>query len=298
MSRLDGKVALVTGAGRGIGAAVARSLAADGATVVVNDLGADEAGVGVDRTPAQTVVDEINAAGGTAVVSGTDVSDHQAVGELIDSTVKDLGGLNILVNAAGILRDRMIFNLSEEDWDTVIRVHLKGHYNTIKHASVYWRGLRDANADNRIINFTSVSGLHGAASQPNYAAAKMGIVGLTMSCANALTRYGVTSNAISPGANTRLSETVPVDQRGVDEATWAKMTPDKIAPVVSYIAGPESGWLNGRVIDVRFNHVALYNIPEQVRIITSVDPWETKEVGDLMELHFKDLAQVPIRMPL
>lgn len=298
MSRLDGRVALVTGAGRGIGAAVARSLAADGATVVVNDLGADETGVGVDRTPAQAVVDEINAAGGTAVVSGTDISDHHAVGELIESTVEDLGGLHILVNAAGILRDRMIFNLSEEDWDTVIRVHLKGHYNTIKHASVHWRGLRDADANNRIINFTSVSGLHGAASQPNYAAAKLGIVGLTMSCANALTRYGVTCNAISPGANTRLSETVPVDQRGVDEQTWAKMTPDKIAPVVSYIAGPESVWLNGRVIDVRFNHVALYNIPEQVRIITSVDPWQTKEVGDLMELHFKDLAQVPIKMPI
>jgi NAD(P)-dependent dehydrogenase (short-subunit alcohol dehydrogenase family) len=298
MSRLDGRVAIVTGAGRGIGAAVAKQLAAEGAAVVVNDLGGDETGKGADLTPAQTVVKEITEAGGTASVSGANVADYQAVGDMIHSTIENYGGLHILVNTAGILRDKMIFNLSEEDWDAVIATHLKGHYNTIHHASQHWREQRNPEAGNRIINFTSVSGLHGAPAQPNYAAAKMGIFGLTMSCANGLIRYGVTTNAISPGANTRLSETVPEDQRGIDPAVWAQMTPDKVAPVVSYIAGPESGWLNGRIVDVRFNNVALYNIPEQVRVLTSKEPWTTESVGTQMELHFKDLAAVPIRMPL
>ncbi len=293
MSELSGRVAVVTGAGRGIGASVAKLLAADGAAVVVNDLGAAGDGTGADITPAQQVVKEINEAGGKAVVNGADVGDHEAATAMISDAVAEFGRLDILVNTAGILRDRMIFNMSEEDWDLVIRVHLKGHFNTIKAAS-----LRDASADNRIINFTSISGLHGAPSQPNYAAAKMGIVGLTMSCANALARYGVTTNAISPGANTRLSETVPVDQRGMSEEDWAAMTPDRIAPVVAYVARPDSRWLNGRVIDVRTNHVALYNIPEQVRVLESEQPWTTDRVGAAMKANFSDLAAVPIKMPL
>ena len=143
-----------------------------------------------------------------------------------------------------------------------------------------------------------MSGLHGAPGQPNYAAAKMGIVGLTMSCANALTRYGVTTNAISPGANTRLSETVPPDQRQMSEEDWAAMTPDRVAPVVAYIARPESRWLNGRVVDVRTNRVALYNIPEQVRVLESAQPWTTNAIGAAMKANFADLAAIPIRMPL
>jgi NAD(P)-dependent dehydrogenase (short-subunit alcohol dehydrogenase family) len=298
MSELSGRVAVVTGAGRGIGASVARLLAADGAAVVVNDLGATGDGVGSDLTPAQQVVAEITAAGGKAVVNGADVGDHEAARDLIETAISEFGRLDILVNTAGILRDRMIFNMSEEDWDAVIRVHLKGHYNTIKPASVYWRAQRDPEADRRIINFTSVSGLHGAPSQPNYAAAKMGIVGLTMSCANALVRYGVTTNAISPGANTRLSETVPEEQRGMSKEDWAAMTPDRVAPVVAYLARPASRWLNGRVVDVRTNHVALYNIPEQVRVLESEQPWTTDRVGAAMQANFSDLAAVPIRMPL
>jgi NAD(P)-dependent dehydrogenase (short-subunit alcohol dehydrogenase family) len=298
MNELSGRVAVVTGAGRGIGAGIAQLLAQEGAAVVVNDLGASGDGVGADLTPAQEVVAQINAAGGKALVNGADVGDHEAARELIASAVSEFGRLDILVNTAGILRDRMIFNMSEEDWDAVIRVHLKGHFNTIKAAAAHWRAQRDDAADHRIINFTSISGLHGAPSQPNYAAAKMGIVGLTMSCANALTRYGVTTNAISPGANTRLSETVPPDQRQMSEEDWAAMTPDRVAPVVAYIARPESRWLNGRVIDVRTNRVALYNIPEQVRVLESAQPWTTNAIGAAMRANFADLAAVPIRMPL
>jgi NAD(P)-dependent dehydrogenase (short-subunit alcohol dehydrogenase family) len=298
MNELSGRVAVVTGAGRGIGAGIARLLAQEGAAVVVNDLGASGDGVGADLTPAQEVVAQINAAGGKALVNGADVGDHEAAREMIASAVSEFGRLDILVNTAGILRDRMVFNMPEEDWDAVIRVHLKGHFNTIKAAAAHWRAQRDDAADNRIINFTSISGLHGAPSQPNYAAAKMGIVGLTMSCANALTRYGVTTNAISPGANTRLSETVPPDQRQMSEEDWAAMTPDRVAPVVAYIARPESRWLNGRVVDVRTNRVALYNIPEQVRVLESAQPWTTNAIGAAMKANFADLAAIPIRMPL
>jgi NAD(P)-dependent dehydrogenase (short-subunit alcohol dehydrogenase family) len=298
MNELSGRVAVVTGAGRGIGAGIARRLAQEGAAVVVNDLGASGDGVGADLTPAQEVVAQINAAGGKALVNGADVGDHEAAREMIASAVSEFGRLDILVNTAGILRDRMVFNMPEEDWDAVIRVHLKGHFNTIKAAAAHWRAQRDDAADNRIINFTSISGLHGAPSQPNYAAAKMGIVGLTMSCANALTRYGVTTNAISPGANTRLSETVPPDQRQMSEEDWAAMTPDRVAPVVAYIARPESRWLNGRVVDVRTNRVALYNIPEQVRVLESAQPWTTNAIGAAMKANFADLAAIPIRMPL
>src|SRR5215470_12584243 len=213
MGRLDGRVAIVTGAGRGIGRSVAILLASEGAAVVVNDLGTAVDGSGSDTTLAGQVAAEIGAAGGKAVASGSDVSDHAAAEAMIGSAIEQFGRLDVLVNVAGILRDRMVFNMTEQEWDDVIRVHLKGTFNTTKFAAAHWRSLRDPSAQNRIINFTSVSGLHGSPGQPNYAAAKMGIVGLTWSCANALARYGVTANAVSPGAATRMTASIPDDRR-------------------------------------------------------------------------------------
>ena len=215
MARLDGRVAIVTGAGRGIGRSVAKLLASEGASVVVNDLGAEMDGSGQDAGPAQQVVAEIAEAGGKAVVNGADISDFDAAEDLVKSAIDQFGRLDVLVNVAGILRDRMVFNMTETEWDDVIRVHLKGTFNTTRFASAHWRSLRDETAQNRIINFTSVSGLHGAPGQPNYAAAKMGIVGLTYSSAHSLAKYGVTVNAISPAAATRMTDSIPTERRRV-----------------------------------------------------------------------------------
>src|ERR1043166_5468809 len=213
MGSLDGRVAIVTGAGRGIGRSVALLLAREGSAVVVNDLGGAVDGSGSDAGPAQEVASEITAAGGRAIANGADVSDHAAAEDLVKSAISEFGKLDVLVNVAGILRDRMIFNMTEPEWDDVLRVHVKGTFNTSKFASAYWRSLRDETAQHRIINFTSVSGLHGAPGQPNHAAAKMGIVGLTWSSARALGKYGVTVNAISPGAATRMTDSVPTGRR-------------------------------------------------------------------------------------
>src|ERR1700753_988909 len=215
MARLDGRVAIVTGAGRGIGQSVAKLLASEGASVVVNDLGAQVEGSAADSGPAHETVAAISEAGGKAIINGADISDHAAAENLIRTAIEEFGRLDVLVNVAGILRDRMVFNMTEQEWDDVIRVHLKGTFNTTKFASAHWRSLRDETAQNRIINFTSVSGLHGAPGQPNYAAAKMGIVGLTYSSAHSLARYGVTVNAISPGAGAPAPVPGPVRQRAV-----------------------------------------------------------------------------------
>src|SRR5256885_4500415 len=246
MARLDGRVAIVTGAGRGIGRSVARLLAGEGASVVVNDLGSAVDGSGHDSGPAHDVVAEIAEAGGKAVANGADISVFAAAENLVQTAIEEFGRLDILVNVAGILRDRMVFNMTEQEWDDVIRVHLKGTFNTTRFASAHWRSLREEAAQNRIINFTSVSGLHGAAGQPNYAAAKMGIVGLTYSCANSLAKYGVTVNAISPGAATRMTESVPRPRRRAPAASAGERAPDNAAPLVAYLASERSGWINGR----------------------------------------------------
>ncbi|HEY3687806.1 MAG TPA: SDR family NAD(P)-dependent oxidoreductase [Streptosporangiaceae bacterium] len=287
MGNLDGRVAIVTGAGRGIGASVARLLASEGASVVVNDLGAAVDGSGNDSGPANQVVDEINDKGGKAVANGADISDHAAAEDLVGSAISQFGRLDVLVNVAGILRDRMIFNMAAEEWDAVIRVHLRGTFNTSKFAAAHWRSIRDADAQNRIINFTSVSGLHGAPGQPNYAAAKMGIFGLTMSCANSLAKYGVTTNAISPGASTRMTDSVPDERRRAGSvAGRSDRSPDNIAPVVAYLASERSGWINGRVVHSAGYEVALYNVPEKISSIHGAQPWEIDDLGDQMEQAF------------
>ena len=286
MGRLDGRVAIVTGAGRGIGRSVALLLAAEGASLVVNDIGAALDGSGGDAGPAQQVAAEIADAGGKAVASLADVSDYGAAEGLIATAIEQFGRLDVLVNVAGILRDRMVFTMSEQEWDDVIRVHLKGTFNTTKFAAAHWRSVRDESAQNRIINFTSVSGLHGAPGQPNYAAAKMGIVGLTYSCANALGRYGVTANAISPGAATRMTESVPTERRRAVTATDAERSPDNIAPVVAYLASERSGWINGQIVSSRGYEVALYNIPQPVITIAGTGPWDVDALAGQMERSF------------
>ena len=204
MGVLNDRVALVTGAGRGIGAAIAEGLAAEGAGVVVNDLGVDLEGGGSNAGPAKDVADGIVAKGGTAIHDNTNVTDFDGCEGMIQRTVEEFGRLDILVNVAGIVRDGMIFKMTEQQWDSVIDVHLKGTFNTTRHASTHWRENRGGQF--RLINFVSGSGLFGAPAQPNYAAAKMGIIGLTFSCANALRGYGVTSNLIAPVATTLTAE--------------------------------------------------------------------------------------------
>jgi NAD(P)-dependent dehydrogenase (short-subunit alcohol dehydrogenase family) len=292
MGRLDGRVAIVTGAGRGIGRSVALLLARQGASVVVNDLGAALDGSGSDAGPAQQVVAEIGEA--NAIASGADVSDHDAAQNLIAAAIEKFGRLDVLVNVAGILRDRMVFTMSEPEWDDVIRVHLKGTFNTTKFAAAHWRSLRDESAQNRIINFTSVSGLHGAPGQPNYAAAKMGIVGLTYSCANALVKYGVTANVVSPGAATRMTDSVPAERRRQVTAPDAERSPDNVAPVVAYLASEQSGWINGQIVSARGYEVALYNSPEPVIRIIGTGPWDPDALAGQVERCFGPALGRPV----
>jgi NAD(P)-dependent dehydrogenase (short-subunit alcohol dehydrogenase family) len=286
MGRLDGRVAIVTGAGRGIGRSVALLLAGEGASVVVNDLGAALDGSGADASPAGQVVAEIGAAGGKAVANTADVSGHEAAQALVADAIEAFGRLDVLVNVAGILRDRMVFSMTEAEWDDVIRVHLKGTFNTTKFAAAHWRSVRDETAQNRLINFTSVSGLHGAPGQPNYAAAKMGIIGFTYSCAHALTKYGVTANVISPGAVTRMTESVPQDRRRRVSATAQERSPDNVAPVVAYLASERSGWINGRIVHASGYEVSLYSNPEPVVRIIGTEPWDPDALAAQVERSF------------
>jgi NAD(P)-dependent dehydrogenase (short-subunit alcohol dehydrogenase family) len=290
---LDSRVAIVTGSGRGIGRSVALLLAKQGASVVVNDLGASLDGSGTDTSPAQQVVGEITGAGGKAIANGADISDHEAAENLVKSAISEFGRLDILVNVAGILRDRMIFNMTADEWDAVIRVHLRGTFNTSKFAAAHWRSIRDEAANNRIINFTSVSGLHGAPGQPNYAAAKMGIVGLTYSLANSLGRYGATANAISPGAATRMTDSVPDERRRTPTAATAsdERSPDNVAPVVAYLASERSRFITGQVIHSAGYEVSLYNKPTPLIRLIGNEPWGEEQLAAQIERSFPAALQ-------
>ncbi len=281
--KLEGKTAIITGAGRGIGRGIALLYAAEGARVIVNDLGVSVAGEGADNTPAQQVVNEIKANGGQAIANYADVADMDQAENLVRQALNEWGQLDILVNVAGILRDRMVFNMTEEDWDAVVRVHMKGTFATTRFASLHWRQRREGG---RLINFTSGSGLFGAPGQPNYAAAKMGIWGFTLSCARALGRYGITANSIAPGAATRMTDTVPDERRAggggaVVNAASAEGTerdPANIAPTCLYLASNEGGWITGKCFGVAGYRVTLYNnIAPQV-VLQGNAPWNTADL--------------------
>jgi len=242
----DGRVCIVTGGGRGLGREYAVLLAANGAKVVVNDLGGSRDGEGQDVGPAEEVVAEIRAAGGEAVVNADDISSWEGAARLVEQAVDTFGGLDVLINNAGILRDRMMFSMSEAEWDAVIRVHLKGTFAPSHHAAVYWRERAKSGGTNdaRLINTTSVSGLYANPGQSNYGAAKAGIAAFTQIAAQELSRYGVTANAIAPGALTRLTSDLPVS----DEIR-EKFSTGWVAPVVVWLASPDSADVTGQVIE-------------------------------------------------
>ncbi|WP_393099196.1 3-oxoacyl-ACP reductase [Streptomyces sp. LN325] len=298
MSRpLEGLTAIVTGAGRGLGRAEALELAGLGASVVVNDYGRprrDGSGA-ASAAPAEEVAAEIRAAGGRALAHTGDVADHEQARGLVESAVAEFGGLDILVNNAGILRDRMVFSMSEEEWDSVIRVHLKGHFNMTHFASAHWRA-RSKAADGpvygRIVNTSSEAFLAGSAGQPNYAAAKGGIVGLTTSSALALARYGVTANVICPRARTRMTEDVfagfPARQAGAEGREGLDpLAPEHVAPLVGYLVSPAAAHVNGQLLVVHGGMVAVVERPRvAAKFDTKQDAFTYDELDALLSPHY------------
>jgi NAD(P)-dependent dehydrogenase (short-subunit alcohol dehydrogenase family) len=269
MGTLDGKVAIVTGAGRGIGREEALLLAAEGARVIVNDVGASLRGEGGDKHPAEEVADLIRAGGSDAAVNASDVSSWQGAKELVEQAVDTFGSLDILVNNAGILRDKMCFNMEESDWDDVIRVHLKGHFAPSHHAAVYWRGRAKGGEDvtGRIVNTSSEAGLYGNAGQANYSAAKAGIASMTWVLARELGRYGITVNSISPRARTRMTENIFGDMAAKDGG-FDKFDPRNVAQLVAFLATDEAADVSG-----------------QNFIVYGADIWATGGFHPIGELH-------------
>ena len=277
MSRLlEGRVAIVTGAGRGIGRAHALELARQGAKVVVNDYGVSLAGEGTGESPADEVVALILEGGGEAVANGADVADFAQAAAMVQQAIDTFGGLDVLVNNAGFVRDRMLVNTSEDEWDAVIRVHLKGHFAPLRHAAAYWRNEAKEGRTRaaRVINTSSGAGLQGSIGQATYSAAKAGIAAMTIVAAAELGRYGVTANAIAPVARTRMTE-------GAFD-TSAMPEPEDNAPVVAWLASAEAGDVTGRVIEIEGGQICL----EQGWTHGPKDDrgrrWEAAEVGEAL----------------
>jgi NAD(P)-dependent dehydrogenase (short-subunit alcohol dehydrogenase family) len=270
MGLLDRTVAVVTGAGGGIGRAVALELAALGSSVVVNDYGVSVDGRDPSGGPAEAVVEAIRARGGRAVASAESVATMAGGRAIIDAALAAFGDLHILVCCAGILRERMIFNMSEEEWDAVIAVHLKGHFTVMQPATRHMRERRQG----RIITITSPAGLEGSPGQPNYAAAKEGIVGLTRAAALAMAKYGVTVNCVSPFADTRMTARLPEDRK-----TSAGAPPEAIAPVVAFLASDLAAHITGQVVGVRGSQVTLWSHPAPLRTVTSREGWTAETLA-------------------
>ena len=278
---LEGKVALITGAGRGIGREHAILMPEQGAKVVVNDLGGDVSGAGADATPAQEVVAEIEGMGGEAVVNGGNVAKFDEAKAMIDQAVDTFGDINIVVNNAGILRDRMLFSLSEDDWDSVIAVHLKGTFGPAHHAAVHWRAQAKAGADvyGRIINTASPSGIYGNVGQTNYGAAKAGIAAFTVIAAQELTKYGVAVNCLAPTAWSRLTAPLMGGGDAPDEIK-EKISPRWIAVTATWLASAEAANVTGRVFDIRGETLG---IAEGWHLgPTATQPFDPAELGPVM----------------
>lgn len=268
---LKGKVAVITGAGRGIGRGMALLFAKEGAKLVVNDLGGEVNGTGQSISVAETVVKEIKAAGGEAVSNCDNVATVESGQRIIDTALNTFGKLDILVNNAGILRDRMFFNMTEAEWDAVIAVHLKGHFCMTRPAAAIMRQQKSG----RIINFSSTSGLLGNAGQANYGAAKAGIAGFTRVLALEMYKYNVTVNAIAPGAWTRMINTIP----GVAEPKGMK--PECIAPMAVYLASDEAQHINGQVFGVRGNMISVMSHPRDIAAMYASDEiWTPQEIAE------------------
>jgi NAD(P)-dependent dehydrogenase (short-subunit alcohol dehydrogenase family) len=290
VTRLDGKVVLITGGGGGIGAAIATRLASDGARIIVHDLGVTLDGRSDgDPGPAQHVADGIVADGGEAVAEFGDVTDYEAMGAVFKRALERWGSVDVIVPVAGILRDRMIFNMTPEEWDAVIRVHLRGLYNVTAHASAHWRSQPATVGARRLIAITSRSGLFGAATQPNYSAAKLGGVGFVYSCAKALAKYDVASMALAPTAATRMTATQP-GERQAAKADDPEFSPDNVARVASYLASDRSGWLNGQVVGSNGYEIDLYTRPRVGASVRRDAPWEADDLAAAMESEFEALA--------
>ena len=281
MEICSGRVAIVTGAGRGIGRAHALEFARQGARVVVNDLGAELDGSGGSTGPAGEVVDEIRAMGGEAVANGADVADFQATGDLVKQTLDHFGRLDVVVNNAGFLRDRMFVGTSEEEWDAVVRVHLKGHFCLSRHAAEHWRSQSKAGAsvDARIINTSSGAGLQGSVGQSNYSAAKAGIATLTLIQAAELGRYGITSNAIAPAARTRMTEAIFTDMAAPPEGQFDENAPENISPLVVWLGSSESRDVTGRVFEVKGGMIGISDGWRDGPTVDKGSRWEPDEVG-------------------
>jgi Dehydrogenases with different specificities (related to short-chain alcohol dehydrogenases) len=299
MGILDGKVAIVTGSGNGVGRGEAIMLADHGAKVVVNDLGGSVTGEGADKRAAETVVDVIKSRGGEAVANYDDVSDHAAAKNIIDTAIDAFGRLDVLVNNAGILRDRMIFSMGEDDFDAVIRVHLKGTWNTMHHASAYWRNESKEGRQPRasIVNTVSSAGLQGQASQSNYGAAKAGIAAMTVIASLELSRYGVRANCIGPGGFTRMVGQAMKDielKNPEDYTEFNAMNPGNSAPGVVYLASDLATHVTGQVLRVVGNNLCVYRPWEMGEQFLATEKdgspkqWDPVDIGRILNrYHFR-----------
>jgi NAD(P)-dependent dehydrogenase (short-subunit alcohol dehydrogenase family) len=282
MGALDGRVAIITGAGRGIGREHALLFASEGAKIVVNDLGGAIDGSGDDRSPAEQVVDEIKGMGGEAIANADNVADWEGGKRLIDSAVEAFGDLHVLVNNAGILRDRVLINMTEDEWDSVIHVHLKGHFVPTRHAAAYWREQSKAGKEVKasVINTSSTSGLIGNPGQANYGAAKAGIAAFTVITAQELTRYGVRVNAIAPAARTRMTENTPGLSdvvKAPESGAFDVWDPANISPLVAYLA-TEGCPATGKVFFVQGGTIRLFQPWNMADTIDQPDRWTVAQL--------------------